>query len=139
TMHSIQAALNSKTLASDGTSNTLMVGFASALARELHLGANGENWQSLPGISSVPAVQSGPAMFSYSGLSTLTSQLVTDRGIIAILIGLLTQAQTAEAKGDINGETTALSAFEKQVNSGMRNGQIQVDAAQVLIALSRSM
>ncbi len=137
TFTSIDAAIASIT---DGTSNTITFAeFWKSAARELQLGANGEKWTSLPGISSIPTAPSGPRLFSYPALSTLTTQTATGRNIIAILIGLLTTAQTAEAQGDLKTKAAALDNYVKQVEAGRQAGVIPADGAAMLSALAKSM
>ncbi|MCC6389850.1 MAG: DUF1559 domain-containing protein [Bryobacterales bacterium] len=134
---SIDAAIASTT---DGTSNTIMIAeFWKPAVRELQLGANGEKWASLPGVSSIPAAPAGPQLFSYPALGTLTTQTATDRNIIAILIGLLTTAQTAEAQGDLKTKAAALDNYVRQVESGRQAGVIPADGAAMLTALAKSM
>jgi prepilin-type N-terminal cleavage/methylation domain-containing protein len=137
TFASIDAGISSIT---DGTSNTIMVAeFWKAVARELQLGANGEKWTSLPGMSSIPTAPAGPQLFSYSALGTLTTQTTTDRNIIAILIGLLTTAQTAEAQGDLRTKAGALDNYVKQVEAGRLAGVIPADGAAMMTMLAKSL
>lgn len=132
TFQSIQTSIT------DGTSNTVMFGFWSSVSRELQLGANGESLK-LPGISKLPAVQSGPQLLSYTGLTTVTNGMVADRALIGLLLPYIGQAQTAEAKGDLHAKAVALNSFLKLLDAGVAKGQVSADAASALAAMARSL
>jgi hypothetical protein len=78
-------------------------------------------------------------LFSYSALGTLTTQTTTNRNIIAILIGLLTTAQTAEAQGDLRTKAGALDNYVKQVEAGRLAGVIPADGAAMMTMLAKSL
>jgi hypothetical protein len=136
TFRSIQAGLASIT---DGTSNTIMVAEFAAIAREMQLGANGENWTALPGIGTLPAVQNGPALFSYDALSKLTAQSGGDQILIGLLLPAVQKARDAEAAGDLAGKAAALAVYLRQLDAGVAANQIGADIAATLKALARSM
>lgn len=98
----------------DGTSNTLMYGEASGIVasfwanakRDLQLGAYGEQWRMLPGITAMPPESAD--FFSYDTLIDVTSRLAPGA---AGLQGALVTAKQSAAAGDRNGAQTAMKSY----------------------------
>ncbi|WP_321473579.1 DUF1559 domain-containing protein [uncultured Paludibaculum sp.] len=109
----------------DGTSNTIFFGevasimhsFWTAAARDLQLGAYGEHWESLPGLSAVPDPAGGDAapgtgaFFSYDTLSGLTSRLVPEQEKVGQLQNWLMAAKQAAVVANRSGEQAAMKSY----------------------------
>lgn len=109
---------------SDGSVRSLH-SFWNALARELQLGINGENWESLPGIRS-PGSKLEKSLFSLETLRELVVDTVADRQLAMSLL--------ASLKPD-----TPLDSFNQQVEAAARQGLIPADIAQMLLSISLSL
>jgi prepilin-type N-terminal cleavage/methylation domain-containing protein len=115
---SISEAMGAQSGFTGGVSE-IMRGFWNAVAFEMALGANGEDWKGLSGY--VPAVQSGPGAFTYANLTMLTQRYVTDSRLEATLLGHISAAQLAETSGDLRGKQAALQAYMSGIQDGTSN------------------
>lgn len=146
-----QVSLNSVSRVLDGTSNTILFGevasilsaFWTAAARDLHLGAYGERWQSLPGITTVPP-PAGPdaapgtvTFFSYDSLAALTSRLVPGRVEAEQLRSWLLAARQAAKDGNHPAEQAAMKSYMGAVilSAGQKTPAISPINAQTLTSM----
>ena len=66
-------------------------------SRALELGANGEDWLSLPGLSSLPAVQNSDRMLNFSNIAGFVRRSMADPAAAQKVAGLLEQEAAAAA------------------------------------------
>jgi prepilin-type N-terminal cleavage/methylation domain-containing protein len=125
---SLAAADGSVTLASigdhlsnaqfgDGSVRFALSAFWNSLMCDLQLGAQSENWRSIGGINTLPAVQ-GPQPFSFEGLLALTGQHVFNEGLLDALQQDLKQAQMAHGRGDTKQVQKFLNDYIAAINGG---------------------
>ena len=96
----------------DGSVRFIVQAFWNAVKKDLQLGAYGEKWERLPGISAPSGITPGAAdLFSFSTLSGLTSQFVFDQQTLALLRGFLAQAETAVKQGDKTTGQAAMNSY----------------------------
>jgi prepilin-type N-terminal cleavage/methylation domain-containing protein len=125
---SLAAADGSVTLASigdhlsnaqfgDGSVRFALSAFWNSLMCDLQLGAQSENWRSIGGINTLPAVQ-GPQPFSFEGLLALTGQHVFNEGLLDALQQDLKQAQMAQGRGDTKQVQKFLNDYIAAINGG---------------------
>jgi len=111
-------------------------GFIQGLAQQFGWGANGEDLASLPPIDpSQLAWQEELNLFSYPGLSHLTSLLVGNPGIAHSLTAKLDAAESAEARGNAQARNGALNAY-RQALAAQAGKAISAPDAQTLTVLS---
>jgi hypothetical protein len=111
-------------------------GFVQGLAQQLGWGANGEDLASLPPIDpSQLTWQQELNLFSYPGLSHLTSLLVGNPGIAHSLTAKLDAAESAEARGNAQARNGALDAY-RQALAAQAGKAISAPDAQTLSVLS---
>jgi prepilin-type N-terminal cleavage/methylation domain-containing protein len=101
----------------DGSVRTILIGLGNSLMNDLQLGANNENFQALPGITQLPAVQ-GPQLFSFDGLMLLTSRHVFDDKLQARLQHDLTKASFFSVNGDGKQMQTFLNFYLQDLSDG---------------------
>jgi hypothetical protein len=77
----------------------------------MQLGALGEDWTDLPGMTAPAPPLPGGKAFTLPVLIMLTNSLVPDKGVEGGLIALLNRAQTAQAAGDTASMQQALNSF----------------------------
>lgn len=123
----------------DGSVRTIMTDYWSSLASALQLGANRESWQMLPGISSRNAVASDPVLFSVSTLRGLTVGMVSDPRLEGLLLPAVDVMAKAQASGDLQGVSTAVRTYVKQVETAVAAGQLTADAGQTLISIAKTL
>lgn len=109
----------------DGTPNTIFFGEVAAIlsafwiaaARDLQLGAYGELWQSLPGLTSVPDPDSPDAapgtlpFFGYDSLASLTARLVPGQTEAGQLQTCLWAAKQVAKDGNRPAEQAAMKSY----------------------------
>jgi len=137
TFRSVHGGMN--VLMGDGSVRIIKSSLSDSIVQAFQLGANKEKWDLLPGIDSSNAVASDPVMFSASMLRSLTVNMVADPRLEGLLLPAVDQAAKAQAVGDLRGMTDAVSTFVKQVESGIRNGQVTADAGQTLITIAKTL
>lgn len=115
-----QVSLGSMQFAlSDGSVRPFQATLWERIQSALQLGAYGENWQALPGVS--PAiVKSGPGTLmlpTYSGIRELTFAFVFDAGARRSLAGYLDRAEAAAKRGDRVSADAAMKAYAETVRA----------------------
>jgi prepilin-type N-terminal cleavage/methylation domain-containing protein len=101
----------------DGSVRGVLIGLGNTLMCDLQLGANNENFQSLPGVNQLPAVQ-GPQLFSFDGLMLLTSRHVFDDKLLASLQHDLSKASFFSDKGDGKQMQMFLNSYLQDLSGG---------------------
>jgi hypothetical protein len=146
-----QVSLASISRVTDGTSNTILFGevasilsaFWIAAARDLQLGAYGEHWQSLPGLTSAPDAASPDAapgtltFFGYDSMVSLTSRLVPGQAEALQLQNWLLVAKQAAKDGNRPGEQAAMKSYLGTVilSAGQKAPAISPINAQTLTSM----
>jgi len=106
------------------------------LARAMQLGAYGEDWDSLPGVSERPLNFSNTAadhLLNFSHVAELTTRWISDSERRSALIELLNAAAEADRAGNVQAKQAALAGFIAQLQS-------QADTeAETLITLARAL
>jgi prepilin-type N-terminal cleavage/methylation domain-containing protein len=120
----------------DGALRGVLGSFWLALASDMQLGAFGENWMLLPGISQVPAVQMGPHVFSYIGLAVLTERYVLDEKLAKKLVGDLRAAEAAENRGDLSAKQRALQSYIGAIEEEIQTGNLPSARVPVLTLMN---
>ena len=81
------------------------------VASALQLGAQGEDVKSLPGLSSLPAVQHSDRLLNFAVVTDLTSQFIPDGGLRSRLLNFANTAAAAEKAGDMYARKAALDSY----------------------------
>jgi len=135
TFRSVHGGIN--VMMGDGSVRIINSSLSDSIVQAFQLGANKEKWELLPGIDSRNAVASDPVMFSASMLRSLTVNMVADPRLEGLLLPAVDQAANAKSAGDLRGMTDAVSTYVKQVENGIRSGQVTADAGQTLITIAK--
>jgi hypothetical protein len=128
----------------DGSVRTVLIGLRDALMCDLQLGANHENYASLPGVTQLPAVQT-PQLFSFDGLMLLTTRQVFDDNLLGKLGHDLTQASFFAGKGDGKQMDMFLNSYLEGITDGtvpaVQNGPAAVSQQSffVLSSIARAL
>ncbi|MGC4054451.1 MAG: DUF1559 domain-containing protein [Paludibaculum sp.] len=146
-----QVTLSSISRIVDGTSNTIFFGelasilssFWAAAVRDLKLGAYGEHWQSLPGLTALPEADGPDAapgtvtFFSYDALASLTARLVPGPMEAGQLQYWLQTAKQASLEGSRTSEQTAMKSYLGAVilSAGQKTPTISPINAQTLTSM----
>lgn len=126
----------------EGGGPHVLAPFWNELAGALHLGANREDWENLPGIGreDFPSEPEGPTLFGYSGLAIATAQMVDDDQLERRLLRLLMNAARAEANGDLRGKDRFLGEYLKhlsEIQDGTSN-TLMIGERDALVLIARS-
>lgn len=115
--------------------------------RAVQLGANGEDWASLPGVSGLPAVQSSDRLLNFTNIAGFARRAIADP-VVALKAGaLLDQAAAADAVGNLALRQSAVDALtlvlraeqSHYFNSGKTQPALNFFEAEAVIALAGSM
>jgi type II secretory pathway pseudopilin PulG len=110
----------------DPAIRSVLAEFWERVARALHLGEYGQDWERLPGLSAISG-NASTSLFSFVALRQLTTTYVTDLGLLNELTGHLGVAEQAAIQGLIQQKELALAAYVDLVR---RNAGVRVPAGQ---------
>jgi prepilin-type N-terminal cleavage/methylation domain-containing protein/prepilin-type processing-associated H-X9-DG protein len=124
-------------LLADGSVRFVFDSFRAAVSRAAQLGANGEDWKSLP---SVPLVTrtANPAIFNFHDLGELVTLHVSDPTAREAMLRQIQLAESAAASGDSALKTRALADFTALVQKASETGLPAVQAG-ALIQIASSL
>lgn len=108
--------------------------FVSEAFRIMRLGANGEQWATLPSAGAIIDGTSNTVLFSTRTLETVTREFFGNATAAAGPLADLQAARTAEASGDIVGRRSALMAFRAKVI--LNGGSLTAPESASLISLT---
>ena len=113
--------------------------FWADVAQELRLGALREDWENLPGIdrADLPSVAEGPVLFSWSGLVTLTEEVVDDADLETRAVHFLLNAARADAGGRARLKEDFLRKYDTAIRDGTSNTLLAGERS-MLRSLARS-
>jgi prepilin-type N-terminal cleavage/methylation domain-containing protein/prepilin-type processing-associated H-X9-DG protein len=112
----------------DGSVRTIFRQFTDEALAALQVGANGERWTELPGIS--PIVEPSRAIFNLGDLRTLTQQYVLASTTRSVLLRYLDAAGAAFDLGDTYGAAQQLNSYVAYLGKlrGTHLPAVQTDA-----------
>jgi prepilin-type N-terminal cleavage/methylation domain-containing protein/prepilin-type processing-associated H-X9-DG protein len=121
----------------DGSVRMISYSLWEGIKSDLQLGVYGEDWRSIGGI--VPAIQQVD-FFSYSSLSTVTSQVPAVQEKVRELESLLNQVEAAASRGDRVGEQAAMKEYLAAVAGGGASTPASIGplGVQVLTSMGRA-
>ena len=119
----------------DGSVRTLFEGFTADVLAAMQVGAHGERWTELPGVS--PIVEPTRAIFNIGDLATLTQTYVLTQVQHTALSGYLDKAAAASAAGDAAGAASQLDAYAAYVQK-VRGTQLPAVQADALIQVAQT-
>jgi prepilin-type N-terminal cleavage/methylation domain-containing protein/prepilin-type processing-associated H-X9-DG protein len=119
----------------DGSVRTLFNGFTSSVLTAMQVGANGERWTDLPGVS--PIVEPTRAVFNLADLETLTHQYVLTSAQHSALVMSLDGAKAAASLGDAYGQAQHLDAYVSYL-ARLRGRQLPAMQTDTLILLAQT-
>jgi len=113
--------------------------FLADARQEMQLGALGEDWGSLPGVT-LAELRPDPQLqlFRYPGLCTLTEVVTAKPGVAKSLCAKLQAAGAAEARGDLQAKAGLLRAYTNEVKA-QTNKSVTPRDARTLITLVSAM
>jgi prepilin-type N-terminal cleavage/methylation domain-containing protein/prepilin-type processing-associated H-X9-DG protein len=120
----------------DGSVRDLFTRFADDVLTAMQVGAHGERWTELPGVS--PIVEPTRAIYNLADLETLTDEYVLTSVQHAALVRYLEAAATAAVIGDTSTEAQQLDAYIADLEKlrGTRLPAVQTDT---LIQIARTL
>jgi hypothetical protein len=101
----------------DGSSRASFTEFWLNFTRALDLGANGDDWASLPGITSLPAVQSSSRLLNFTNIARFAGRTLADATVAGRAAAMLDQAAAAEASGNLTQKKAAIDALSRELLS----------------------
>ena len=117
----------------DGSVRAVFAEFTGDVLAALQVGANGERWSDLPGVS--PIVEPTRAIFNLRDLKTLTQSYVLDSSQGSVLGRYLDGAEAATRLGDAYGAARQLDSYISYLRR-LRGTQLPAMQADALIQVA---
>ena len=115
----------------DPTLRSIAQRFWAEVSSHMQLGAYNEDIAALPGVNYFTPTLAG--VYTYADLKNLTKQGAGTLELQAVLLQHLTDAETAEARGDLAGKERALALYASAA------AKLAPDVAQMVTQVARSL